>query len=54
MREGVQLLVKHLKKDFHEENEGYYSEDDYREAERRYIKFCLKKSSAMCLHGLIH
>ena len=54
MKKGVQLLVKRLKKEFHEENEGFYSEHDYREAERRYIKFCLKKSSSMCLQGLLH
>ena len=54
MKKGVQLLVKRLKKEFQEENEGFYSEDDYREAERRYIKFCLKKSSSMCLQGLLH
>ena len=53
MKKGVQLLVKRLKKEFQEENEAFYSEDDYREAERRYIKFCLKKSSSMCLQGLI-
>jgi hypothetical protein len=50
MKKGVQLPVKHLKKEFHEENEGFYSEDDYREAERLYIKFC----SSMRLQGLIH
>ena len=54
MEKGVQLLVKLLKKEFYEENEGFYSENDYKKAERRYIKFCLKKSSSMCLQGLLH
>jgi len=53
METGMQLLVRHLKKQFKEENEALYSRHDYREAERRYIKFCLKKSSSMCLQGLI-
>ena len=54
MKKGVQLLVKRLKKEFQEENEAFYSEDDYREAERKFVKLCLKKSSSMCLQGLIH
>jgi hypothetical protein len=54
MQKGVPLLVKRLKKEFQEENEAFYSENDYREAERKFIKLCLRKNSSMCLQGLIH
>ena len=53
MKKGVQLLVRRLKKEFQEENEDLYSKEDYKKAERGYVKLCLNKSSFMCLQGLI-
>jgi len=39
MKKGIQLLIKIYRIKFRKENKDFYSEDDYREAERKYIKF---------------
>ena len=41
MKKGLCLLIERLRNKFREENEDLYSEEDYRVAERRYIKLCL-------------
>jgi hypothetical protein len=41
MHKGIHLLIKRYRKEFREENEDLYSEEDYKEAERRYIKLRL-------------
>jgi hypothetical protein len=39
---GIELLVKKCRSDFRcPENTNHYSESDYLEAERKYVKFCL-------------
>jgi hypothetical protein len=39
---GIELLVERYRKDFRRpENTEYYTEDDYKEAERKFIKYCL-------------
>jgi hypothetical protein len=39
---GIELLVEKFRQDFRQpENIDYYEESDYKEAERKYIKFCL-------------
>jgi hypothetical protein len=40
---GIELLVEKCRKKFRcPENTDFYDEDDYKEAERKYVKFCLK------------
>lgn len=42
-RQGLNRLIKKLRDEFKRpENTRYYSKKDYREAERKYIKFCLQ------------
>jgi hypothetical protein len=39
---GIELLVERYRKDFRRpENTDHYTENDYKEAERKFIKFCL-------------
>lgn len=39
---GLELLVQECRKRFRiPENTDHYSEQDYREAEKRYVKYCL-------------
>ena len=39
---GIKRLIKHAKKKFRiTENLSYYSENDYKEAEKKYIKTCV-------------
>jgi hypothetical protein len=39
---GIELLVEKCREKFRcPENTDFYDEDDYKEAERKYIKFCL-------------
>jgi hypothetical protein len=43
---GIELLVEKYRKDFWlPENTDYYQENDYKEAERKYIKLCLNGTS---------
>ena len=40
---GIKLLVQRCRKQFRiSENLEHYSESDYREAERKYVKLCLR------------
>jgi len=41
MNRGLELLIKKLKDAFGEENRDLYSDEDFKEAERKFIKFCL-------------
>jgi hypothetical protein len=45
MTRGIQLLIKKRREEFCEENKNFYSEEDYKEAERKFIKFCLTGAS---------
>jgi hypothetical protein len=45
METGIKLLIKRRREEFREENEYLYSEKDYKEAERRYIRLCLTGES---------
>ncbi len=39
---GIELLVEKCRFEFRRsENTDYYTESDYKEAERKYIKYCL-------------
>lgn len=39
---GVKKLIKKYREEFHRaENTRHYSEENYREAEKKYIRFCL-------------
>ena len=41
-RRGIELLVEKCRSDFRcSENTDYYTETDYLEAERKYVKYCL-------------
>jgi hypothetical protein len=43
-KSGIRLLVQKCRKQFRiSENLEHYSESDYREAERMYVKLCLRK-----------
>jgi len=40
---GIQRLIRNLKKEFRTpENLDHYSEEDFQEAEKKYLKFCLQ------------
>jgi hypothetical protein len=40
--QGIELLLERCRSEFRRpENTDYYSEDDYKEAERKFVKFCL-------------
>lgn len=41
METGIRLLIKKIRDDFRQENKQLYSEEDYREAEKKYIKLNL-------------
>ena len=45
MQKGIQLLIKMLRREFSKENEDLYSEEDYRKAEKRYLKLRLNGNS---------
>lgn len=45
MNRGLRLLIKRYRDEFYEENKEFYSEEDYKEAERKFIKFCLTEAS---------
>lgn len=45
MNQGLQLLIKKHRELFWEENRNFYSDEDYKEAERKFIKFCLTGAS---------
>lgn len=39
---GIELLVEKCRNEFHRpENTNFYEQDDYKRAERKFIKFCL-------------
>jgi hypothetical protein len=39
---GIELLLKKCRDEFRRpENTDYYAEEDYKEAERKFVKFCL-------------
>jgi hypothetical protein len=43
---GIELFVENCRKEFRRpENTDYYTENDYKEAERKYVKLCLKGSA---------
>jgi len=40
---GIKLLIQNLKKEFRvPENLEHYSEEDFQEAEKKFLKFCLQ------------
>jgi hypothetical protein len=40
--QGIRLLVQKCRNEFRQpENIYYYSENDFKEAEKRFVKFCL-------------
>ncbi|MGD9369179.1 MAG: hypothetical protein PVH87_25960 [Desulfobacteraceae bacterium] len=44
--QGIELLVEKCRNEFRRpENTDYYTEDDYKEAERKFVKFCLNGNS---------
>jgi hypothetical protein len=43
---GIELLVEKYRNEFRRsENTNYYSQDDYKEAERKFVKLCLNGNS---------
>jgi hypothetical protein len=44
-KDGIKLLIQRCREQFKiSENLNHYSEEEYREAERKYVKFCLSGS----------
>ena len=44
--QGIELLVEKCRDEFRRpENKDYYAKDDYKEAERKFVKFCLLGNS---------
>jgi hypothetical protein len=44
--QGLQRLIRKIRNEFRRpENTQFYSEEDYRRAERKFIKFCLTGKS---------
>jgi hypothetical protein len=40
--QGIRLLIKKFRTEFRRpENIDYYTENDFKEAEKKYVKFCL-------------
>lgn len=40
--QGIELLLEKCRNEFRRpENTDYYGADDYKEAERKFVKFCL-------------
>ncbi len=40
---GIRLLIQKFRNEFkRRENINFYSEDDFKEAEKKFVKFCLK------------
>jgi len=40
--QGIRLLVKKCRNEFRRsENKDFYEENDYKEAEKKFVKFCL-------------
>jgi hypothetical protein len=40
---GIELLLEKCRDEFRRpENTDYYTEEDYKEAERKFVKFCLR------------
>ena len=45
-KDGIKLLIQRCREQFKiSENLNHYSEEEYREAERKYVKFCLSGST---------
>jgi hypothetical protein len=45
---GIELLLKKYRNEFRcPENTDYYNENDYKEAERKFVKFCLSGKVAI-------
>ena len=42
---GIQLFLKRARDSFRGENNNYYSEKDYRDAERKFLKYALGQST---------
>lgn len=43
---GIEVLVDQLRKEFRcPENRDYYDEDDFREAEKKYVKYRLSSGT---------
>jgi hypothetical protein len=41
--QGIELLLEKCRYEFRRpENTDYYAEHDYKEAERKFVKFCLR------------
>jgi len=44
---GIKLLVNECRRKFRiPENVYYYSENDYKQAEKKFVKFCLKNGGS--------
>ncbi len=44
--QGIELIVEKCREEFRRpENTNYYSQDDYKEAERKFVKLCLRGTS---------
>jgi len=49
--QGIRLLVQKCREQFRiSENLDHYSEREYREAERKYVKLCLRGKTKQQLH----
>lgn len=45
---GIRLLIQKYRNEFRLlENIGFYSENDFKEAEKKFIKFCLKGNTKL-------
>ena len=45
---GIKLLIQNLKKEFRvPENLEHYAEEDFQEAEKKYLKFCLQNGCSL-------
>jgi hypothetical protein len=49
--QGIRLLIQKCREEFRlPENTDFYSEKDYKEAERKFVKFCLRGKSKPSFH----
>ena len=53
--QGIRLLIQKCREEFRlPENSDFYSENNYREAERKYVKFCLTGNSKSYFHSRVY
>ncbi len=51
---GIQVFLKSARDSFRGENKNYYSEEDYKNAERKFLKYALGQRTSEIYETLFH